>query len=102
MNSLYAAVNAPSASTARIGLLRFIVSVQNFVHSFAPSRSAASYSSRGRESKKPLSRKIEKPLAMPGRTRAQNVLSRETVDSPWKSREIASGANHQPAKIPIV
>jgi len=48
MNAPYAPVKAPSAMTARIGLLRFIARSQNFVHSPAPSMSAASKSSRGR------------------------------------------------------
>jgi hypothetical protein len=42
MNAEYAPVKAPRAMTARIGLERFIVNIQNFVHSPAPSISAAS------------------------------------------------------------
>ena len=56
---MYAAVKASSATTARIGRLRLMVICQKMRNSLAPSIAAASYSSRGNESKKLLSRKIK-------------------------------------------
>src|ERR1041384_2662661 len=75
MNPPYAALNAPRASTAKIGLHSGTVIFQNAFNSDAPSMLAASYNSRGKLSKNPFSRKIENPFASPGSTNAQYVLS---------------------------
>jgi hypothetical protein len=87
-----AVATAPSAITARIGELSRIVMFQNFISSLAPSNSAASYNSRGSESKNPFSMKMENPLAAVGRISAPKVLSSPRSRSSRKFGIIATSA----------